>query len=88
MDMKNCITVGVILGGGIFIVWLFMRNREYYGVMKNIRRVPFSECQNICEEYRNKCVRDFINADPSWCDRLLEACTAECYYAPYHPLQG
>jgi len=86
--MQKLILISAALVAGAFLTWLVLKKKENYGAMKNIRQIPFNDCRRICEGYRNKCAYDFKDADPSWCDRRLDACTSECYYTPYHQMQG
>lgn len=86
--MERNFLIGVVVVAGVIAAWLMLRRREHYGAMKNIRQIPFNDCVRICNGYRTKCVSDFINADPTWCDRRFDACKAECYYTPYHQMQG
>lgn len=86
--MKSVYFIVIAAAAGTFLIWMAINKRENYGAMKNIKQIPFNDCSRLCEGYRNKCASDFIDADPSWCDRKYEACVAECYYTPYHQLQG
>lgn len=89
MDNKVVIISTIVLSGaGLFVYWLWKSRKEGYGAMRNIKQIPFNDCRRICETYHKKCVSDFALADPSFCDRKLEACTAECYYTPYQRLPG
>jgi hypothetical protein len=89
MKTLNLILIGVCVAGSGIILYLYLNNKkEGYGAMKNIKHIPFNDCRRICEGYYDKCVSDFMEADPTFCDRRLKACTAECYYTPYHRLQG
>jgi len=76
------------IGVGVVVYYLLKCKKENYGAMKNVKHIPFNDCRRICEGYYNKCVSDFIDADPSFCEKRLNGCTAECYYTPYHRLQG
>jgi len=83
------VIAGVVITGAL--VWWYLRRgeaREGYGAMKNAQKIPFNDCARMCKQYRDHCVRDFIDADPSWCDRREEACQNECYYAPIMQLSG
>lgn len=80
------IFVGIVAG---LVYFKFRpRNTEPYGAMKNIRQIPFNDCARLCNGHMNKCKSDFRDADPTWCERKRDACIAECYYTPYHQLNG
>lgn len=66
--------------------WLLSGQRENYGPVKNIRKIPMSECRSICQQYYQKCLEDDIhNINAGWCDmKFGEACEAECRYSNYH----
>lgn len=78
---------GALIAGSFFL-WLFYNKREHYGAMKNIKKIPFNDCVALCNGLNRKCALDNVEADPSWCDRLNEACESQCYYTSYHQLQG
>ena len=86
--VDKLLIIGIVAAAGVLVYYVYTSRKEHYGSMKNIKQIPFNDCRRICEGYRNKCVVDFKDADPTWCDRSLDACTNECYYTAYHQLPG
>ena len=61
------------------------KKERFGGDVKAIRKIPFNDCERICEGYYQKCLYDFKDADPSWCEeRFRNACVSECYYSNFH----
>ena len=59
----------------------------YGGPIKNIKRIPFKNCQLICNGYYQKCLDDYGGNDAGWCaEQFSDACVAECKYTDYHRL--
>lgn len=78
------IALAVLLLFSAFI--LLSKNREKYGQMRSVKKIPFNDCSRICNQYRQACIRDDPDRNQSgWCDaRFGEACVSECYYSNYH----
>jgi hypothetical protein len=75
----------MVVALALFLIFFVTRRKERYGgPVKKVRKIPFNDCKMICESYYNKCVRDFANADPGFCEeRFRQACVSECYYSNY-----
>jgi hypothetical protein len=57
----------------------------YGGPIKNIKNIPFNDCERICDTYYQGCMKDYGDLDANWChQRFKENCVMECYYTPYH----
>ena len=58
--------------------------KEFYGgPVKNIRKVPISDCYRRCDIWMSNCMRD-RPGDEHRCVEMGEACRAECYYSNSH----
>ena len=77
--------VGVALLAAAIFLYLRKKKEMYGGPVKVITKIPFDRCKNICTQYYKRCMVDFANADPGFCqERFLGACVNECYYSNYH----
>jgi hypothetical protein len=85
MTTTRNVVVAIVVVLVVVIVYLTRPKRENFGgVIKKIRHIPFNDCKRICEGYYQKCIVDYKDADPSWCERRFrQACPSECYYSVY-----
>ena len=80
----------MLLAIGIGVLFYFILTssaKEFYGgQIKKIKKLPFTECKNICDGYYEKCLIDNrVTGDTEWCRRRFkESCVSECYYSNYH----
>ena len=77
----------LIIGALLAVLFLIFRDkREGYGQMRSIKKIPFSDCARICNQYYRKCIEDDPDRGQSgWCEaRFGDACRSECYYSNYH----
>ena len=81
--MRAHITILVLIA--LFIIITYKgRVKEYYGgPIKNIRKVPISDCYRRCDIWMGNCIRD-RPGDEHRCVEMGEACRAECYYSNSH----
>lgn len=79
-----CIIVLALIA--IFAFCFVAPKREGYGQLRSVKKIPFSNCADICNQYYRKCVQDDPDGDHSgWCEtRFGDACVSECYYSNYH----
>jgi len=72
---------------GISLLFMITRTgitKEFYGgPVKNIRKVPISDCYRQCDIWMSNCIRD-RPGDEHRCVEMGEACRAECYYSNSH----
>ena len=75
----------LLLAAIVLFVFFTASRKERYGPVKDIKRIPFNDCKNICEGYYQKCVADNRLSDAGWCEaQFRRACVNECYYSNYH----
>jgi hypothetical protein len=62
---------------------------NYGGKIKNIRKIPFNDCQRICDTYLKDCLSKYGSNDAMWCHERfgqMGTCVSECYYSNYQRL--
>jgi len=57
--------------------------REYYGPVKNVQKIPLTDCYRKCSVWTDRCFRD-RPYDLYRCQRMGQACRDECYYSNSH----
>lgn len=85
MDTTIWVLLAVI---AVIVVLIVLNRKEHYGgPVKNIRKIPFNNCQQICNTYYTSCMRDYGSIDAEWCrERFQTNCLSECYYSKYQRL--
>jgi ABC-type maltose transport system permease subunit len=71
----------------VILIILFCKNNnstEYYGQMKNIRRIPKNTCYNNCKQYYNQCMSQFQYIDAGSCSTRYWNCISTCENTDYH----
>ena len=59
MNSYNTCYCLVFLVTGITILYVLSRKREFYGgPVKNIRKIPMSDCYRNCDIWMNNCIRN------------------------------
>ena len=58
----------------------------YGGVIKNIKRIPASNCKLNCMQYYNRCMYDRGGIDAGQCLNRYRSCVSTCYYSNFHRL--
>jgi hypothetical protein len=85
--MKNTVIVLLIVAIVIYIVFTCSgsskRNEKYGGVIKNVTKIPLSDCYRKCEQWRVQCNND-RPGNAGGCDNIAEGCKLECYYSNSH----
>lgn len=61
----------------------FPKRENYGGIVKNVRKIPMSDCYQRCDIWAANCARD-RPGDEYRCRQMGEACRAECYYSNSH----
>lgn len=84
MGYVVCLIITILL----LLLFSFTSTKEYYGgKIKNIRKIPFNDCQRICGTYLVDCLAKYRGTDPAMCyERFgpMGTCVSECYYTQYH----
>lgn len=70
----------------ILCIYFFPRREYYGGPVKKIRRIPRSECYNICGQYFRDCMARSQYTDAGICHNRLNNCIAQCNYTDFHRL--
>ncbi len=84
MDQKGiiiCVSAALL---AIAAIYLLKSGNEYYGgPVKNIRKIPMTDCYTLCDRWSMHCkFHDPGNHDA--CQRRRNSCRAECYYSNSH----
>lgn len=70
------------------LLFSFSSTKEYYGgKIKNIKRIPFNNCERICGTYLQDCLNKYQHNDAGWCHERfgpMGTCVSECYYSNHH----
>lgn len=88
MEAVNLRYIALALLTAVVLLFAFNRNnnnsKEFYGgPVKNVRKVPISDCYRRCDIWMSNCMRD-RPGDEHRCVEMGEACRAECYYSNSH----
>jgi len=77
------LTAMLIVALAAVCLFKFVKPRENYGgPVRNIKKIPFNDCQRICNTYYQGCMQDYASLDSEWCrERFGENCVRECYYS-------
>jgi hypothetical protein len=81
--------VSIVIIVMLISTWPIRSNyaENYGGPIKNIKRIPFNNCQLICNGYYKKCMDEYGGNDAGWCaEQFSDACVGECKYTDYHRL--
>lgn len=68
------------------IACMYRKRENYGGPIKNIRRIPKSDCYRICGEYYTNCINRYQQGryvDVGDCQRRRDACVSVCNYTDY-----
>jgi len=80
----------VALSCAIAVLLMILTKRDhegYGGPIRNVQKIPFSNCVAICDNHYAHCMKDYGDVDPERCfRRYKEGCPAECYYSVSHQL--
>ena len=61
------------------------KRENYGGPVKKIRRIPRTECHNICEQYYRDCMSKYGHIDAMYCQNTIYTnCIRNCDYTDYH----
>lgn len=71
----------------IVLIWRVSKHkREYYGgPVKNSRKIPMTDCYQLCDNWAARCARD-RPGDEYRCFEMGQSCRSECYYSNSHRL--
>ena len=72
--------------GSLLLINGTTQRESYGGPIKVIRRIPQNECNTICENYFNDCLRITRLTDYNLCESKLRACKAICKYSNFQRL--
>lgn len=93
MGVKVCLALGAV--ALVIVFYLISRQKgseghviERYGPVKNVRKIPFNNCVQICNQYYTHCVADarYGSASQYTCNLLRNSCNLECYYSDFQRL--
>lgn len=69
------------------ITFSFLSKKEHFGgPIKNMRRIPRTNCYQICGQYYDDCMRRFSDVDANACFRRRESCLSICNYSDFQTL--
>ena len=75
------LTIFIIL----LLVMVYSKNsNEYYGTMKDLRRVPKTNCRDSCSHYYNDCMARYQHIDSEACAGRYRNCVTQCNYTDFH----
>jgi hypothetical protein len=76
------IIIGIIV---VIIVLYFIIKppliEGYGGPIRNVRKIPITTCNQICDMQYNICRADMPYDNAGYCARRFNGCRAECYYS-------
>ena len=79
--MKGIVVLVVLVIATAIYVFYGRTTREHYGgPVKNVRKIPITDCYRVCNNWAANCERDRPENYGS-CFQQLNACRAECYYS-------
>ncbi len=71
--------VGLFL---FFLVVLTSQERENYGPVKRVSKIPMTDCYENCKNWTENCIQD-RPGDEQQCKEMYVACQEGCYYTNY-----
>jgi hypothetical protein len=82
--LSIAITVTFILAVIIYLIYKYRRGttiENYGGPIKNIRKIPMTDCYKICDYQYSGCRRIWPYDTIGKCEARQNACRSECYYS-------
>lgn len=77
-----CILVILLL---VVVVWFKQDpQKENYGPLKVLKKVPKNNCYEGCKQYYTGCMARYQHIDASDCWRRFDNCVNACNYSDFH----
>lgn len=70
----------------ILFLFIFTINKENYGALKVLKRVPKNNCYDNCKQYYTGCMARYQYVDASDCWRRFDNCINACNYSDFHKM--
>jgi len=68
----------IIVAVVIFLVFMCSSEKENFGVMKNITRIPNSNCKDICLQLYHREMAEFGHLNADWITKKYHSCINVC----------
>ncbi len=70
----------------VFLILTCSSKKEKFGPVKNIQRIPLNNCYTICDQYWDRCMREFSNVPGNWCNTRYHSCINICNHSNHFAL--